>query len=108
MLFVISNASGSQPDQRLMLQPAGSTGQTPPARVANHTEWPTRSGSTPVLAPGGESRGPGGLVRAVGGSNDDVFYCAVNTSDGGLVATGYTRSFGEGGKDVWLVKFASA
>ncbi len=47
----------------------------------------------------------GGLVEAVGGTSDDVFHDMVETSDGGVVAVGYTESFGAGGQDVLLVKF---
>ena len=47
----------------------------------------------------------GGLVEAVGGGSEDVFYDVIETSDGGVVAVGYTSSFGAGGRDVLLVKF---
>ncbi len=39
-----------------------------------------------------------------GGSNDDEGYDVMQTNDGGYVIAGYTKSFGNGGKDVYLVK----
>jgi TolB-like protein len=41
--------------------------------------------------------------RTYGGANDDCAYCVKETSDGFVVA-GWTRSFGEGRSDFWLVK----
>jgi len=43
-----------------------------------------------------------------GGTNWDVAYSMIHTSDGGYVLTGYTYSFGAGGPDMWLVKTDSA
>lgn len=42
--------------------------------------------------------------KTYGGTNDDCFRCVVQTSDGGYVLTGYTRSSGAGVYDYWLVK----
>jgi len=42
--------------------------------------------------------------RSCGGTEDEIAYSVVATSDGGYVMTGYTVSFGAGGTDVWLVK----
>jgi hypothetical protein len=39
-----------------------------------------------------------------GGTNNEMAYCALVAHDGGYALTGYTRSFGAGGPDVWLVK----
>ncbi|MDH7506473.1 MAG: PKD domain-containing protein [Candidatus Thermoplasmatota archaeon] len=39
-----------------------------------------------------------------GGSNIDVGYYVQQTSDSGYVITGYTRSYGPAGRNIWLVK----
>ena len=42
--------------------------------------------------------------RIIGGSGDDKSYSMVQTKDGGYILTGYTASFGSGGKDIYLTK----
>jgi hypothetical protein len=44
-------------------------------------------------------------VKTLGGSNDDNGGSVIQTSDGGFVITGGTRSYGAGDYDVLLVKF---
>jgi hypothetical protein len=39
-----------------------------------------------------------------GGSLDDGLYCVTKTSDGGLALSGYTKSYSNGGYDMWLIK----
>lgn len=39
-----------------------------------------------------------------GGSQDDVAYSMIKTGDGGYALAGYTRSYGAGGSDMWLLK----
>jgi len=47
-------------------------------------------------------------ARAIGGTNSDKGWSVVQTSDGGFVVAGYTRSFGAGSSDLFLVKFNSS
>lgn len=42
--------------------------------------------------------------KTVGGDQDDDARCVVVTSDGGYAIAGYTKSYGAGIEDVWLVK----
>ena len=45
--------------------------------------------------------------KMFGGSGDDYGYSVQQTSDGGFVIAGYTKSSGAGGNDVYLVKISS-
>jgi hypothetical protein len=42
--------------------------------------------------------------RTFGGSNIDVGYAVQQVSDGGFVITGYTRSYGAAGHNIWLLR----
>ena len=48
------------------------------------------------------------LNETYGGPKDDAAYSILNSSDGGYVLAGYTKSFGVGGMDAWLVKVDSS
>jgi len=43
-------------------------------------------------------------AKTYGGTSDDLAYSVQQTSDGGYIVAGYTRSFGAGGRDAFLVK----
>jgi hypothetical protein len=43
-------------------------------------------------------------TKTIGGKNDDAGYSLIQTSDGGYAIAGSTKSFGAGGKDVYVVK----
>jgi hypothetical protein len=43
-------------------------------------------------------------TKTIGGKNEDLGTSLIQTSDGGYAIAGYTKSFGRGWKDVYLVK----
>jgi hypothetical protein len=46
-------------------------------------------------------------TKTLGGINDDEGKSIQQTSDGGYIVSGYTKSFGAGGADIWLIKLES-
>jgi hypothetical protein len=49
-----------------------------------------------------------GWSKTYGGSGSDSATYFVKTNDGGYAISGYTNSFGAGGRDAWLIKTDSA
>ncbi len=47
-------------------------------------------------------------TRTIGGNAEDRGYAIIQTSDGGYALAGYTTSFGQGNRDVYLVKLDTA
>ncbi|MDI6807944.1 MAG: M6 family metalloprotease domain-containing protein [Candidatus Eisenbacteria bacterium] len=48
------------------------------------------------------------FVKALGGSDDDLGFSIIQASNGGLVVTGETKSYGAGGNDLLLMKLDSS
>jgi len=55
-----------------------------------------------------DSSGNTQWFKTYGGPVEEQAYSVIQTGDGGYVLAGYTRSFGAGGHDFWLVKTDSA
>jgi hypothetical protein len=47
-------------------------------------------------------------TKTIGGSNDDEAWSIIQSSDGGYVVAGWTRSFGAGSADFYVVKLDSS
>ena len=44
------------------------------------------------------------MAESIGGSQEDIANHIYSTLDGGYVISGETESYGNGGKDIWLIK----
>ncbi|MCH7820056.1 MAG: T9SS type A sorting domain-containing protein [Candidatus Marinimicrobia bacterium] len=51
-----------------------------------------------------DSNGDTLWTKSYGGSGDDVGYDVIQTADNGFIITGYTNSYGAGGKDLWVIR----
>jgi hypothetical protein len=48
------------------------------------------------------------FAKTIGGSDDDVAFSIIQSSDGGYVVAGWTKSFGAGYSDMYVVKLDSS
>jgi hypothetical protein len=64
----------------------------------------TNDSGSNVFALEVNSTGIGVWAKTYGGYADDYGYSVVNSSDNGYAIVGYTRSYGNGGSDVFLLK----
>ena len=62
------------------------------------------NGSSDVYLIKTDGNGDSLWTKTLGGSNDDAGYSVQQTTDGGYIITGDTRSFGNGGWDIYLIK----
>lgn len=62
------------------------------------------AGSEDVWIVKTDSAGNQQWMKTLGGAQSDIGYFMNYTSDGGLIVTGHTLSFGAGVHDVWLIK----
>jgi hypothetical protein len=46
--------------------------------------------------------------KTYGGTDGEFAYSIRQTTDGGYIVSGYTHSFGAGGRDIWILKLDSA
>ena len=86
--------------------------------IVQYDTRPAWGGDTMLnIRPPERSRGwflPAGRVggkewdKTFGGTDDDCASSVQQTSDGGYVLAGYTKSYGAGGSDFWLIKLGTA
>ena len=65
---------------------------------------PCGAGGSDVWLVKADSEGGKEWDKTFGGTDDDYASSVQGTSDGGYVLAGYTKSYGVGGSDFWLIK----
>jgi len=94
---------GSSGDRAFFIQQAGDGGYV----VAGYTRsFGAGEGDIWILKL--SSSGDVEWQRTFGGSSDDGASYIQQTGDGGYVVAGYTRSFGSGERDIWVLKISSS
>ena len=68
---------------------------------------PCGAGGSDVWLVKTDSEGGKEWGKTFGGTDDDYASSVQQTSDGGYVLAGYTKSYGAGGSDFWLIKLGT-
>ena len=55
-----------------------------------------------------DSTGNRQYLQSFGGAGEDGVRSIIQTTDGGLVLAGYTKSYGASGEDAWLLKIVES
>jgi len=74
-----------------------SPSSSPPTQTA-HTQTSPPSDTIPAIGPSSH------FCKAIGGPESEEGHSLIQTSDGGYAIAGYTKSFGAGYRDVYVVK----